>query len=349
MKEINIKTDKPYKILIGKNLIQYSGDFIKKFSLAKQVLIVSDNNVNDLYFDVVYKSLITAGFNVFSFVFDSGEHSKNLKTVEEIYLKLIDNQFTRSDLIIALGGGVVGDIAGFAASTYMRGIDFIQIPTTLLSQIDSSIGGKTAVNLAKGKNLVGSFYQPRIVIIDTNTLRTLPDINISDGISEAIKYGLIKSEGLFKKIKNYEFNDIVEDLIIECINIKKEIIEQDEFEQGNRKLLNFGHTLGHAIETLYNYKKYSHGQAVAIGMAYVVKSCEKLSVCSKQIYNDLIFTLKKYNLPYKVDCNIDNLIAIAQTDKKATNDYLDIILISDIGKSFIKRISKNDLKKYIGG
>lgn len=349
LKEITIKTNNPYKILIGENLLQYSGEYVKKFTQAKKVLIITDNIVYDLYANIISISLKDAGFKVFYFIFNHGEQSKNLKNVEKIYSYLVENEFTRSDLIIALGGGVAGDIAGFAAATYMRGIDYIQIPTTLLSQIDSSIGGKTGVNLLQGKNLVGAFYQPRLVLIDINTLNTLSNEIISDGMAEAIKYALIKSSSLFYKIKNYSLNDIILELIIECINIKKEIVEKDENELGNRKLLNFGHTLGHAIEKFYNYSRYSHGQAVAIGIASIVRSCEKLSLTKKGTYCELISVLKKYNLPYSIDCNIDDLVSIAKTDKKASGQCLDIILIESIGTSYVKRISKVDFKKYIGG
>ncbi len=349
LKEINIKTNTPYKILIGENLLQYSGEYVKKLTCAKKVLIVTDDIVHNLYAHVVSKSLRDAGFKVFYFIFNHGEQSKNLKNVEKVYSSLIENEFTRQDLIIALGGGVSGDLAGFAAATYMRGIDYIQIPTTLLSQIDSSIGGKTGVNLMQGKNLVGAFFQPRLVLVDIATLNTLSDEIISDGMAEAIKYALIKSPSLFYKIKNSELKDIIFELVVECIKIKKEIIQKDEKELGKRKLLNFGHTLGHAIENFYNYSRYSHGQAVAIGMASIVKSCEKLLLTKKGTYCELISVLEKYNLPYEIDCNIDDLVSISKTDKKASDQCLDIILIESIGKSYVKRIHKDDFKKYIGG
>ena len=231
----------------------------------------------------------------------------------------------------------------------MRGMGFIQIPTTLLAQIDSSIGGKNGINLSHGKNLIGTFYQPKLVLIDVDTLSTLPEKLISDGMAEAIKYGLIKSSSLFNMIKNNKFEDIRKDLIFECINIKKDIVEQDELEQNERKLLNFGHTLGHAIEKFYNFTGYTHGQAVALGMAYTVLSSEKISVTKAGTYKELISVLEKYNLPYKLHCDMDALVAVAKVDKKAVGEFFDVVLIKDIGEGFIKRIKKYDLKKYIGG
>lgn len=352
MKIINLNTNSPCKIIIDKNLIQNTGDYIKNFSntdKSNQILIITDDIVNELYSNKLTESLINQGFDVFIFVIAHGELSKNFHTVERIYSFLIKNKFKRSDLIIALGGGVVGDIAGFVSATYMRGIGLIQIPTTLLAQIDSSIGGKNGINLIHGKNIIGTFYQPKLVLIDIDTLSSLPQKLVSDGIAEAIKYGLIKSSSLFYLIKNNNIENILKNLIFECINIKKDIVEIDELDQNERRILNFGHTLAHAIEKFYNFTTYTHGQAVAIGMAYTISSSEKLSITKKGTYNELISVLDKYNLPYKIDCNIDELVSLAKLDKKATGDFFDIVLIKDIGQGFIKRIKKDDLKNYIGG
>lgn len=349
VKKINFKTNSPYEILIDTNLMRTFGDHIKKISSARQVLIITDDVVNELYSGDVTDSLIESGFEVFLFTLTHGESSKTLQSVERIYSFLIKNKFTRSDLIIALGGGIVGDIAGFVAATYMRGIDLVQIPTTLLAQIDSAIGGKNGVNLAHGKNLIGTFYQPKLVLIDIGVLSTLPKQSLSDGMAEAIKYGLIRSESLFNMIKNCELDDILTDLIFECISIKQELVERDELEQGERKLLNFGHTLGHAIEKFYNFSKYTHGQAVAIGMACTVRSGENLAITKSGTYEELTSVLRKYNLPCEIDCDMDKLAEIAKIDKKATGEFFDIVLIKSIGAGFVKRIKKDDLKKYIGG
>ena len=349
MKKIDLNTRTPYEIIIDENLMQYSGNYIKNVSHAKQILIITDDIVNELYSNKLTDSLIKNGFEVFLFVFSHGEVSKNIQTLERVYSFLIKNKFTRSDLIIALGGGVPGDLAGFVAATYMRGIDFIQIPTSLLSQLDSSIGGKNGVNLSHGKNLIGTFYQPKLVLIDVNTLKTLPKQSVSDGIAEAIKYALIKSSKLFYLIKNNDFEYILKDLIFECINIKKSIIEKDEYEKADRKLLNFGHTLAHAIEKFYDFKGYTHGQAVSVGMARTTLSGEKLGITRPGTYSELISVLEKYNLPYQINCDMDKIVEIAKVDKKATGEFFDLVLIKELGNAFIKRIKKDDLKKYIGG
>ncbi len=349
MKKISLKTNAPYEILIDKNLLQYSGEHIRKVSSARQALIITDNTVNELYSGIVAKSLMSKGFEVFLFVLASGEASKSFQSAEKIFSFLIKNEFTRTDVLIALGGGVVGDVSGFVAATYMRGMDFVQIPTTLLAQIDSAIGGKNAVNLPHGKNLVGTIYQPKLVLVDIDVLATLPPKLFSDGMAEAIKYGMTRSSELFYKIKNFQVNDFLEDVIFECITIKKEIVEKDELEQNERKLLNFGHSLGHAVERLYNFSGYSHGQAISIGMAYTALSGEKLGITKPGTYDELVEVLEKYNLPYTIDCDINDLIALAQRDKKSLGQYFDVIVIESIGNGLVKRIQTGDLKKYIGG
>ncbi len=349
MRKIRLNTRASYDVMVGENLIRSAGQYIREISSASKVLIISDEVVKGLFFDIAAKSLGECDFEVFSYVVASGETSKSLLSAEKIYSFLLENQFTRSDLIVALGGGVVGDLAGFVASTYMRGVDFVQIPTTLLAQIDASIGGKNGINLPYGKNLVGTIHQPRLVLADTNTLATLPKKLISDGMAEAIKCSLIKSSELFYKIKNLELEDFLEDLIFECINIKKEIVEDDEFEQSERKLLNFGHTLGHAIEKLYGFSGYTHGQAVAIGMAYATRAGEKLGLTKAGTYEELISVLEKYQLPTKVPCGVDALIEIAKSDKKSAGEFFDVVLIESIGNGLVKRIPTADLRQYIGG
>lgn len=349
MKKISINTSAPYEVLVGENLIQAAGLYIREISSARRALIITDETVNEIYCDVVTNSLRESGFEVFSFVIASGETSKSLISAEKIYSFLIENKFTRADLIVSLGGGVVGDLAGFVASTYMRGVDFVQIPTTLLAQIDSSVGGKNGINLPCGKNLVGTVYQPRLVLADTNTLTTLPETCISDGMSEAIKCGLIRSSELFYKIKNSALESILDDVISDCITIKKKIVEADEHEQNERKLLNFGHTLGHAIEKFYDFSGYTHGQAVAIGMAYATRAGERLGLTKVGTYQELISVLEKYELPYEVPCDVDALIEIAKSDKKSVGEFFDVVMLESIGNGFVKRISTADLRKYIGG
>ena len=349
MKKIRLEGSTPCEILIGKNLIQCSGEYINEVSAARQALIITDTVVNELYSSVLASSIMKKGIEVFLFVLDNGETSKCVQTVEKLYSFLIKNEFTRSDVIIALGGGVVGDVSGFVAATYMRGMDLVQIPTTLLSQIDSAIGGKNGVNLPHGKNLVGTTYQPKLVLNDLSALATMSPKLFSDGMAEAIKYGLIRSKELFYKIKNSNVKESLEDFIFECVSVKKDIIEADEHEKNERKLLNFGHSLGHAIERLYNFSGYTHGHAVAIGMAYAARAGERLGITQSGTYDEIIEVLKQYNLPFTIDCEINDLMALAQRDKKSLGAYFDVVMIESIGKGFVKRIPTSELKKYIGG
>ncbi|MBP5581203.1 MAG: 3-dehydroquinate synthase [Ruminococcus sp.] len=265
MKTVRVNASISYDVLIESGIIDRCADHIKNATKAQRFAVISDDNVAPLYLDRVTASLEKAGFSWESFVFVHGEQSKCSETLNFIYNFLAAKHFTRADAVIALGGGVAGDMAGYAAATYLRGMDLIQIPTSLLSQVDSSIGGKTAIDIPEGKNLVGAFKQPNLVLIDTSTYTTLPvDFRI-DGMGEVVKYGMIKSAALFEKLSGCDIDrlgDIIEDIIFDCVSIKRDVVEADECEHGERALLNFGHTLGHSIEQYYNYT-LSHGRAVA--------------------------------------------------------------------------------------
>uniref|UniRef100_UPI0040297A53 3-dehydroquinate synthase n=1 Tax=Ruminococcus bromii TaxID=40518 RepID=UPI0040297A53 len=266
MKTIHVSTGSPYDIMIERGILDNCGEIIKKLSNAEKITIVTDTNVAPLYKWRVLNSLSQQGYQTTAHVFQAGEQSKNLNTIADIYDTLADFKMTRKDLIVALGGGVTGDMAGFAAATYLRGIDFVQIPTSLLAQVDSSVGGKTGVDIAQGKNLVGAFYQPKAVLIDPDTLSTLPDQFITDGMAEIIKYGCIKDSEFFEMLANGDALEHIDDVIETCVKIKRDVVNRDEKEAGERMLLNFGHTLGHAIEKIYNYTGITHGMAVAVGL-----------------------------------------------------------------------------------
>ena len=257
----------------------------------------------------------------------------------DIYNEFLNFNLTRSDLIIALGGGVIGDLAGFAASTYLRGIDFIQIPTSLLAQVDSSVGGKVAVDLERGKNLVGSFYHPKCVLIDPQVLSTLNDKFFADGMGEVIKYGCIKDsnffEFLYKMKDNEQLMSNMEEVIYKCCDIKRQVVERDEKDKGERMLLNFGHTLGHSIEQYYNYEKYTHGEAVAIGMYMITKISEEKGLTKKETAEKIKDILIKYNLPYEVNVNLKELLEAINLDKKKMGNDLNIIVLKEIGNSEI--------------
>ncbi len=254
---------------------------------------------------------------------------------------------TRSDLIVSLGGGVAGDISGFVASTYLRGINYVQIPTSLLAQIDSSIGGKSGVNSEYGKNLIGTFWQPSLVIIDPQLLLTLPKSQFQNGMAEAIKYGCIKNIDLLYRINNEQPKDFISDLIFECVKIKKDIVCKDEYDKGYRMILNFGHTVGHAIEKLYKYDSMCHGQAISIGMCIVTNISERMGITKKYTYNYLKDTLKKYSLPIHSNFPINTISENIIYDKKLYDNILNLILIKEFGTPYIYKISSNKIKDFL--
>lgn len=323
------------KVLIKRGILDYCGEFIIDEVKFSKALIISDRNVSRIYMDRLTKQLSDMNFKTDIYLIEDGEKSKNLATAEKIYDLLSSTLISRADLIIAIGGGVVTDIAGFVAATYKRGVNLINIPTSLLGMIDASIGGKNGVNTNFGKNLVGTFYQPKLVIIDPDILNTLPMDELRSGIAEAIKYGCISDRYLFSILEQGSLDENREEIISRCIIIKKKAVEDDPFDEGERMLLNFGHTIGHAIEKMYNYGTVSHGQAVSIGMNIMTKVSEMEGLTSKGTYKRLTLLCKKYNLPISVDVPIDMIYKTILNDKKALDDYINLIFIKEIGKSFI--------------
>ena len=348
MKTIHVSTGSPYDIMIERGILDNCGEIIKKLSNAEKITIVTDTNVAPLYKWRVLNSLSQQGYQTTAHVFQAGEQSKNLNTIADIYDTLADFKMTRKDLIVALGGGVTGDMAGFAAAVYLRGIKYIQIPTTLLSQVDSSVGGKTAVDLPQGKNLCGAFHQPALVIIDPDVLSTLPSHYFSDGMGEVIKYGCIKSESLFDAVQNRDAHEYIEDVIYECVDIKRGVVERDEKEAGERALLNFGHTAGHAIEKLHNFMGISHGEAVGIGMVMISKAGESAGITEPGTAEKITAVLKKYNLKTEDENSLSDIISAMAFDKKSTDSGINFIMLSKIGSSFIKPVATADIKKLFG-
>lgn len=343
-KTIHVKTGREYDIIVENGLLKHSGTLIDKVAKTRNAAIITDSNVAPLYLDVVKGSLESSGFCCKAYIFQAGETSKNHETLLQIYEFLAQNGFTRSDIIIALGGGVVGDVAGFAAATYMRGMDFIQIPTTLLAQVDSSIGGKTAVDLHEGKNLVGAFWQPRLVICDPETLKTLNKRIFSDGMSEAIKHTLIRDRALYENLMSGA--PIDEEFICRNIDIKRCVVERDERESGERMLLNFGHTLGHAIEKVYDFKYYTHGEAVAIGMVLITQYAEKNGISPSGTADKIAFLLEKYALPSSCDIPIDEILKAAKSDKKRSDGGITLVLLRDIGKAYLHHMTDDEFHAF---
>ncbi len=342
MKELVVDLkEKSYSIIIKKGLINELSNEINKVYKGKKIFILTDENVNYHYGDKVKDLLINNGYDVKKMVLKPGEETKSFNTLPKIYNEFLDFKLTRSDLIITLGGGVIGDLGGFAASTFLRGIDFIQVPTSLLAQVDSSVGGKVAVDLDRGKNLVGSFYHPKVVLIDPDVLSTLKDKFFKDGMAEVIKYGCIKDLDFFYRLKEFkskdEVLDNIEDIIYTCCNIKRIVVENDEKDKGERMLLNFGHTLGHAIESYYNFNKYTHGEAVGIGMYKIIKMSEEKGITPKGCADEIKDILIQYSLPYDIDIeNLDEILETISLDKKNINNVLKIVLLDRIGQSFLK-------------
>lgn len=336
-----------YDIIIKKGILDCAGEQISKIFSGKKIIIVTDSNVGPIYAKRLEESLKNCGFSTSVITIPAGEQSKSLDVLQKLYSGLIEFGITRGDLLVALGGGVVGDLAGFCASTYLRGIPFVQIPTTLLAQVDSSVGGKVAVNLMEGKNLIGAFYQPKLVLIDPDCLLTLDEKIFADGMAEVIKYGAIADIKLFEALESIENKEDlflkIPKIIYNCCDIKRKITEKDEKDTGERMLLNFGHTFGHAIEKKYNYKDYTHGMGVAVGMVMASEWGEEHNITQKGVAERLEKILKKYKLPTKADIDREELLSAVAVDKKGLGNKIRLILIENIGKSLICEIEKSNI------
>lgn len=348
MKKLRVNVGAGYDIFIEKGLLSSCGEYIKNVTDAKKVCVISDTNIFPIYGDKVCQSIEEQGFEVLTYVFEAGEASKTTSTVISMVEFLAQNELTRGDIVVALGGGVCGDMAGFAAAIYLRGIDFVQIPTSLLAQVDSSVGGKTAVDLPQGKNLCGSFHQPVLVIIDPDTLDTLTPHFFSDGMAEAIKTGCIKSAPLFDRIEKEDAKDFIEDMIFDCVSIKAGVVERDEKEHGERALLNFGHTAGHSIEKLHNFSTISHGEAVGIGMVMITAAGEANGITAAGTSDRIAAVLKKYGLLTKDENSLSDIIENMNADKKRTSDSINFTLLHSIGDSFNQKIKYEEIPKFFG-
>lgn len=327
MKKITVNANSAsYDILIGSGLLSQCGELISEVEKSKRCAIVTDDTVDRLYGDITVKNLERSGFTVSKFVVPHGEESKSHAQLIAIYNFLCGKDITRTDFLIALGGGVVGDLTGFCAATYLRGIDYIQIPTTLLAQVDSSVGGKTAVNIESGKNLVGAFKQPALVITDTDTLSTLSEDTYAEGMGEVIKYGMIRSRTLFEKLSKGNSRQYIDEIIAECVSIKRDVVQNDEFDTGERMILNFGHTFAHAIEKHAGFGNVPHGKAVAIGMYLITSAAEKQGKVKKGTAEHLKNCLEANSMPCSYSISHDDLYRLSVGDKKRTSDKIRVII-----------------------
>ncbi len=348
MKKLTVHVGDTYEIFIEKGLLKDCGKYVRVVSKAKKIAIITETNVAPLYLDTVKNCIENEGFEVVNYIFPAGESSKTTETIVNIVEFLAENGLTREDMVVALGGGVCGDMAGFAAAIYLRGIKFVQIPTTLLSQVDSSVGGKTGVDLPQGKNLCGAFHQPALVLIDPDVLETLSPHFFSDGMGEVIKYGCIKSKVLFERIETENVKDFIEDLIYDCVNIKRGVVERDEKEAGERALLNFGHTAGHAIEKLHNFTDISHGEAIGVGMVMISEAGERIGLTERGTTDRIRKVLEKYNMKTEVENSVTDIIGAMYHDKKRTGSGIKFIMLHSLGDSFINPVENDKVKELFG-
>ena len=346
MTTVMVRASRPYEVTIGRGLLDTVGRQAAGQWKGRSAAVVSDSTVAPLYLNRVKDSLERAGFRVHSFVFPAGEDQKNGGT----YLKLLEflaaRRLTRADGLIALGGGVVGDLAGFAAATFLRGIGFLQLPTTLLAAVDSSVGGKTAIDLTNGKNLAGAFYQPQAVLCDLDTLDTLPAEVFADGCAEVIKYGMIGDPALLARLETVDFRVDPEELVARCVAQKRDLVEQDEFDTGARQLLNLGHTLGHGVEACSGYT-VSHGRAVAIGMTLVTRAAVAFGRCPAEVLPRLRRLLERYGLPDATAYSAQALYEKTLSDKKRSGDTISLVVPVAWGASQLVRIPVSELPAWI--
>lgn len=338
--KVSVKASGNYDIYIGQGLLDEAGKLIKQVKQVCRAVIITDSNVDTLYSERLKKSLEKESFQVSKFTFEAGEKSKCASTFIEILEYLATQNITRSDVLIALGGGVVGDITGFAAACYLRGIDFVQIPTTLLAAVDSSVGGKTAIDLKAGKNLAGAFYQPKMVICDTDTFNTLPKREVACGYAEVIKYAVLFDENFYESLENGNVD--IEQIVEKCVTFKRDIVERDEFDTGERKLLNFGHTAAHGIEKVSDFS-VTHGEAVAVGMIIAARISQNMGICQKGLDKRIQSLLEKYNLPVSCEISAEQLYDAALVDKKRESSHITLVLLEKMGKCILKQVEVSGL------
>ena len=346
MKTVAVQASKSYNVHIGEGLLCQLGAYASGVNKIGKAAVISDSNVWPHYGQAAKDSLEKSGFDVVSYVFPAGEASKNGAVYLDILNFLAKAQLTRSDLLIALGGGVVGDMTGFVAATYLRGVNFIQVPTTLLAMVDSSVGGKTAIDLPAGKNLAGAFYQPALVLCDLETLNTLPGDIFRDGCAEVIKYGVLYDPELFSHLSEKALDFDRETVISRCIELKRDVVAEDEYDHGNRQKLNLGHTIGHGIEACSQYS-ISHGSAVAAGMAIVARSAMKQHLCDANCTGQILNVLTAFGLPVNTDYDPQALYKCALSDKKRSGGTVNLIVPRNIGDCCILPTPTDAIEEFI--
>ncbi len=342
---VRVDASRSYEILIGRGLLPLVGQLSASVVTIGNAVLVTDDTVDALYGDATEASLRDAGFNVHKIVFPHGEQSKTLDSYVRLLTFCLERGITRSDCLFALGGGVIGDLTGFAAATLLRGVRFIQIPTTLLAMVDSSVGGKTGVDHPMGKNLVGAFWQPSLVVCDYSLLDTLPPEIFADGCAEVIKYAVLGDRALFTRLKA-PIRDQLGAVIRDCVTYKRDIVNEDERDVGRRQLLNLGHTLGHAVETLSDFR-VSHGSAVAIGMHLVASAAEKRGLLKSEELREIRTMLLSYSLPIHCSFGTDEILSVALSDKKRAGDAVTLVVPHAIGDSRLMKLPVSSLRSFV--
>jgi 3-dehydroquinate synthase len=348
--------DRSYPIHIGDGILSEVGNLLQELGLWGKIAVITNPTVAQLYLDPVHDALARAGFAVTPILIPDGEEHKELRSLSAIYDRLIEERFERRSCVLALGGGVVGDLAGFAAATYLRGVPFVQAPTTLLAQVDSSVGGKTGVNHRDGKNLVGAFYQPRLVLIDVSVLQSLPQRELVAGLAEVIKYGVIEDPALFKlleeKIEKLIGLDraLLAQVIATSCAIKAKVVEKDEREDEYRAVLNFGHTVGHALEAATHYHKYLHGEAIGIGMVQAAVISAQQGFCDQRSLERIQKLIRKAGLPMEIprEVSIEKLIQSLELDKKAAGGKVKFVMCAGIGKTCFHGLTSGEILAALG-
>ena len=348
--------DRSYPIHIGDGILSRAGDFLRQVGLGGKVAIVTNPTVAQLYLDPVNEALTRAGFEVTPILLPDGEEHKDIQALAAIYDRLIGDRFERRSSILALGGGVVGDLAGFAAATYLRGVPYVQVPTTLLAQVDSSVGGKTGINHHDGKNLIGAFYQPKAVLIDIAVLKTLPRRELVAGLAEVIKYGIIDDPALFS-LQEKEMQKIIgldRELLVRIITascaIKARVVELDEREDDYRAVLNFGHTIGHALEAVTGYTRFLHGEAVGVGMVKAAAISMQRGFCDGKDFTRIQKLVEKAGLPSDIpaDVRLEDLVHSMETDKKSGGGRIKFVMCAGIGKTRFHGLTPGEILSALG-
>jgi 3-dehydroquinate synthase len=345
-----------YPIHLGASILARTGEFFAEAGLRGKVAVVTNPTVAQLYLDALHKSLSQAGYEIEPILLPDGEEHKNIHSLQTIYDRLIAARFERKSCVVALGGGVIGDLAGFAAATYLRGVPYVQVPTTLLAQVDSSVGGKTAIDHANGKNLIGAFYQPKLVLIDVALLKTLPRREMAAGLAEVIKYGVIEDPVLFAKLEagidrllQLETDWLIE-TIATCCAIKARVVEVDERDEDYRAVLNFGHTVGHALEAVTGYKRFLHGEAVGIGMVKAAALSLQQGFCDRESFARILRLIEQAELPSAIPADVapTALIEAMEVDKKVAAGKIKFVMCAGLGKTKFHWLSPEEILRGLG-